>query len=128
MTQGIHWPPEKVHRLGVLMDAYEALLPPRQHEVMRLKLDEDLSLREIAESIGISRQACEDALKRCERALGSYERKLGLVERLDAYREKVEEALELIEDMEQDNWNEMKEQAMRLLGNAVGGGEPENGI
>ncbi len=128
MSQGTHWPPEKVHRLGVLMDAYEDLLPPRQHQVMRLKLDEDLSLSEISESLGISRQACEDALKRAEKALLALEKKLGLVFKTDAYRDRFRELLKLLSGMGEDNWKDARERAINLLEDAVSGGEPEYGV
>jgi predicted DNA-binding protein YlxM (UPF0122 family) len=128
VSQGTHWLPEKVHSLCVLMDAYEGLLPPRQHQVMRLKLHEDLSLSEIAESLGTSRQACEDALKRAEKALLAFEQMLGLVRKTDACRDRFEELLRLLSGMGEDNWKDAREQAIDILRDAVLGGEPEDGV
>ena len=47
-----------------LMDFYAPLLTEHRREVMRLYCEEDLSLAEIAEQLGITRQGVSDALKK----------------------------------------------------------------
>ena len=120
--------PENVHRLSVLRDLYEGLLPPRQGEVIAMRLDEDLSLAEMAERLGISRQGCEDALKRGEKALMEAERKLHLGVRL-AHEEKcMSEAASALERMAGDNWPECRDLALRWIRAMREGGETDNGI
>ena len=72
----IYESPERIHEIIMLRDIYESLLPPRQRQVAYLKFDEDLSLSEIAQRLGISKQGCDDAVRRCVKALLSYEDKL----------------------------------------------------
>ena len=56
---------------------------------MELYNEENLSLAEIAEEFGISRQGVHDALHKAQKALEEYERKLGLVERFSATSEAI---------------------------------------
>ncbi len=66
---------------GWLFDFYGPLLTPHRQQVLRLYLEEDLSLAEIAEQTGITRQGVHDALRNAQAQLAGYERKLGLLER-----------------------------------------------
>lgn len=66
---------------SLLYDFYGELLSKRQKQVMELYHEENYSLSEIAEEIGISRQGVYDALKNAERSLRGYEDKLNLVDR-----------------------------------------------
>lgn len=59
-------------------DFYGCLLTEHQCEMIRLYYDCDISLFEIAEQFGISRQAVRDSIKRAEQSLVLYEEKLGL--------------------------------------------------
>ena len=70
---------EKNVRLGWLLDRYGAFLTRRQQTLLNLHVNEDLSLAEIAEQEGISRQGVHDALKRGEEQLLAYEARLGLL-------------------------------------------------
>lgn len=63
-------------------DFYGCLLTEHQCEMIRLYYDCDISLFEIAEQFGISRQAVRDSIKRAEQALITYEEKLGLCEKI----------------------------------------------
>ena len=67
--------------LAMLLDFYGPLLTEKQGEMMRLRVEEDLSLSEIAESFGVSRQAVHDALRKAEKTLTDMEGKLRLVEK-----------------------------------------------
>lgn len=67
--------------LAMLLDCYGPLLTEKQGEMMRLRVEEDLSLSEIAESFGVSRQAVHDALRKAEKTLTDMEGKLRLVEK-----------------------------------------------
>lgn len=72
---------DEITRQSLLYDFYGALLTKRQKEVMELYHEENLSLAEIADDFGISRQGVYDALRKAEYSLESYEKKLGLVAR-----------------------------------------------
>ncbi|HHX09875.1 MAG TPA: DNA-binding protein [Firmicutes bacterium] len=108
----------------MLRDIYEGLLPPRQRQVAYLKFDEDLSLSEIAQRLGISRQGCDDAIRRCVRALLSYEDKLGFRKQLA----RIEHALELAESMNEANWRDMQKRILEVLRDAQAGGDTEYGV
>lgn len=62
-----------------LWDAYSKLLTPTQQEITNLYFNLDLTLSEIAEEKGISRQAVSDCLNACKKQLEEYEEKLHLV-------------------------------------------------
>lgn len=57
----------------MLKDFYGSLLTDKQQYVLELYYEHDLSLSEIAEEMGISRQAVHDIIKRAEGLLSDYE-------------------------------------------------------
>jgi len=67
--------------MSLLFDFYGEALTPKQRELFHLYYDEDLSLSEIAEGIGVSRQGVRDVIKRAENTLREMERRFGLVAR-----------------------------------------------
>ena len=73
-------------KFGPLCDVYGPLLTEKQRELVALYYDDDLTLSEIAENAGITRQAVRDALTRTEAALESYEERLGLLRKMQALR------------------------------------------
>ena len=75
-----------------LLDFYGPLLTERQAEMMRLRLEEDLTLGEIALAMGISRQAVHDALHKAEKTLTDMEEKLHLAQRYLLLQERVRQA------------------------------------
>lgn len=81
---------EKLERVAMLFDFYGNLLTEKQQVVLSLHYEHDLSLGEIAEEYGVSRQAVHDILKRSEKVLERYEEKLGLVRKFTAEREKLD--------------------------------------
>ena len=80
--------------LGVsqLLQIYGELLPEKQRLLCELYFDEDLSLSEISENEGITRQGARDAIKRAETQLKTYEAALGLLEKNSALRAAAEKA------------------------------------
>lgn len=73
---------EKNFRYSALLSIYGALLTDKQLSTMEYYYDDDLSLGEIAENTGISRQGVRDFIKRGEEMLDLYEEKIGLYEKL----------------------------------------------
>lgn len=71
----------------MLLDCYGDLLTEHQRSVMELYYCEDLSLAEIGEPMGITRQAVRSLIKRTESILENYEDKLGFAQRLSKMRE-----------------------------------------
>ena len=65
----------------LLYDYYGALLTRRQQECFELRYHQDLSLGEIGEELGISRQGVFDNLSRAEALLKNMEEKTGCVSR-----------------------------------------------
>ncbi len=92
---------EKIVRQGLLYDFYGELLTPHQKEVYEALVIDDMSLGEIAEEHGITRQAVFDLIRRCDRILLGYEEKLGLVKKFSRTRELTEEIRELAESCRQ---------------------------
>ncbi len=95
---------EKLAWMNLLYDFYGQLLTQRQQKFVELYYAHDLSLGEIAEQFGISRQAVHDVLKRAEHILTRYEEKLGLVAKFMEQRRRLGEALALLD--ENHNMNE----------------------
>lgn len=73
------WAVKDLRMMNLLLDFYGPLLTMRQQELMRAYFQEDLSLAEIAEADGVSRQAVHDLIKRAEAQLLEIEGKLEFV-------------------------------------------------
>ena len=73
---------EKNLTVGYLLDFYGELLPERKRSVLEMYYNEDYSLSEIADEIGISRQGVRNIIKKTECDLFFYEEKLGLAKKL----------------------------------------------
>lgn len=82
------------YRMTMLFDFYGELLTDRQKEFFDLYYNEDLSLAEIAENYGISRQGVRDVIVRAEAAMTDIEDRTGIIRRF--LRSK--EAIAAIED------------------------------
>ena len=65
----------------MLFDLYGELLTEHQRDIYSDLVNNDMSLSEIAESYGISRQGVHDVIKRCDKQLEDYEAKLHLLEK-----------------------------------------------
>ena len=92
---------EKAVYLSLLLDFYGELLTEKQREYADLY--ENLSLGEIAENDGISRQAVRDTLLRAETVLRSTEEKTGLLERHTRLLAQIEEAEKLLAQIGERN-------------------------
>ncbi len=68
----------------MLLDFYGDMLTSKQREFIDFYYNDDLSLAEIAENIGITRQGVRDAIKRAESQLTEMEEKLGFAARFEA--------------------------------------------
>ncbi len=64
--------------LGTLLACYGGLLTPKQRDALRLHCGEDLSLSEIADEMGVSRQNVPELITRSQAKLRRYEAALHL--------------------------------------------------
>lgn len=99
---------EKIVEQGLLYDFYGELLTEHQRRIYEDVVFNDMSLSEIAEEQGISRQGVHDLVRRCDRALLEYEKKLHLMEKFIRIKETVAE----IENMS-------SEEAVKLLARQI---------
>ncbi len=106
---------------SMLLDFYGELLTERQRSCYELHVNEDLSLSEIAEQCGISRQGVWDNIRRAEQTLREIEEKTGLVRRFTALRQglrQVESELAALEERmageQKDSVRRMREELKRL--------------
>ena len=83
--------------MSLLFDFYGETLTEKQRELFDLYYNEDLSLAEIAEHAGITRQGVRDSIKRAEHALREMEEKLGLVTRYGGTERCAEELMREVE-------------------------------
>lgn len=77
--------PDKRFRISALLDTYGMLLSEKQRYALEQYYNEDLSLSETAENIGITRQGVRDLLRHGAEQLETYESALGLYD----YRQRV---------------------------------------
>ena len=93
---------DKDLRISVLLDHYGAMLTDKQREVIDLYYNDDLSLAEIAEQEGITRQGVRDNIKRGEAQLLEMEQKLHAARRFERLAALVSEADETLAAIEKD--------------------------
>ena len=84
----------------MLFDSYGELLTEKQREYFDLHYNKDLSLAEIAQSEGVSRQSVWDIIRRAEETMRRFEEKTGLVARFAAERDILAAAREKLARLE----------------------------
>lgn len=89
----------------LLADFYGEMLTENQRKFIEYYYSDDLSLSEIAQNEGITRQGVRDAVKRAEGQLFDMEKKLGFAERTRRINEALEEIVESIEIINHFNMN-----------------------
>jgi hypothetical protein len=100
---------KKTIKITMLFDFYGSLLTGKQRQIINSYFYNDLSLSEIADNIGISRQGVYDHLHRSEENLEDYEAKLGLLKKYNRIRKNINELANMMtakgilaEDQNQD--------------------------
>ena len=106
---------------ALLYDFYGELLTSHQKEIYEQFVLEDLSLSEIAEDAGISRQGVHDLIKRCNKTLEGYEAKLHLVEKFLSIKEKVHRMNELLEkeDVRNSEEDQLIQEIRKISGEII---------
>ena len=77
----------------MLFDFFGDLLTGKQQEYYDLYHNEDLSLSEIAESAGISKQGVYDIITRAEKTLAEIEQKTGIIHKWCQTRSELEQCI-----------------------------------
>ena len=80
-------------KVAKLIDTYGKLLTDKQYEIMTSYYFDNLTLTEIADNQGISRQAVNDCLTQATKSLESFESKLNLVKKHDTLKLKLDHLL-----------------------------------
>ena len=90
---------DKLVQIALLFDFYGQLLTEKKIEIVDMYYNNDLSLGEISEQKGISRQGVYDTLKRAEKTLYQYEEKLGLVDRFLKQKQNMQKTIEMLDEL-----------------------------
>ena len=111
----------QAYRMALLYDFYGDMLTARQKEFYDLYYNEDLSLAEIAENYGITRQGVRDVIVRAEAILTELEDKTGIIKRFHKMQQQfleVEEAVNAIAQRNDQRWqdDEVEIQCNRIRG------------
>lgn len=108
---------EKIEQ-AYLYDFYGELLNEHQRRIYEAFVFNDLSLSEIADEEGISRQGVHDMIKRCTKSLEGYEAKLHLFEKFRKAKEKVEHIHCLTQEFHQSH-NEAIMEEIQSISNQI---------
>ncbi len=93
--------------VGLLLDYYGSLLTKTQYNLADLYYNQDLSLSEIAENTGITRQGVYDSIKRTEEALKKFEKKLNMKSNLYKINNIAVEILRIVDKLKKDESEEV---------------------
>ena len=99
----------QAYRMALLYDFYGDMLTERQKEFYDLYYNEDLSLAEIAENYGITRQGVRDVIVRAEAVLTELEDKTGIIRRFHKMQEQFDQisaAVDIIAQRNDDRWQD----------------------
>ena len=99
----------QAYRMALLYDFYGDMLTDRQKEFYDLYYNEDLSLAEIAENYGITRQGVRDVIVRAEAILTELEDKTGIIKRFHRMQEQfaqMETAVDAIAARNDERWQD----------------------
>jgi len=91
---------EKNVQMSLLFAFYRNMLTKRQIECVDLYYNEDLSLSEISEHLGITRQGVRDNIVRAERTMCDTEERLGLAAKFLTIKERLNVIDDIIRDIE----------------------------
>ncbi len=104
----------------MLLDFYGELLTEKQRQCFDLHINDDLSLSEIADQLGISRQGVWDNIHRAEAMMKDIEQKTGLIQRFEGTRRslmRIRQQAEEIETLTEGQAKAIACQIMREIDN-----------
>ena len=106
---------EKNMKLAYLFDFYQNLFDERTAKIMRAYYEDDLSLAEIAEGVGISRQGVRHLIKKSEEQILFLEEKLSLAKSNDRIENALSELLALGEQAQTSESYEARSIGKRIV-------------
>lgn len=89
--------------ISLLFDFYGEILTEKQQDVIDYYYNDDLSLAEISEHLGITRQGVRDSIKRAEATLIEMEEKLGLAKRFREIQHGLDKIISEAHAIEEDS-------------------------
>ncbi len=101
---------------ALLYDFYGGLLKGRQKEIYEASVLDDMTLSEISEEYGISRQAVSAMLNRCRKTLQGYEEELKLIRRFEDMKDMVSEIRSIAAKNASTGAEKIVELSDRILG------------
>lgn len=105
---------DKLYEQTMLFDFYGELLTEHQRRIYEDAVYNDMSLGEIAQEQGISRQGVHDLIKRCDKILQDYESRLHLMERFAGAKQTVGRIRQLATDTEGQTCPELTERLRQI--------------
>ena len=109
----------QTYRMTMLYDFYGELLTDRQKEFFDLYYNEDLSLGEIAENSGISRQGVRDVIVRAEATMQEFEDKTGLIRRFQQMQDSINVIVESAAELKTINYRQYEDPRIESLVAAI---------
>ena len=105
----------QAYRMAMLFDFYGDMLTDRQREFYDLYYNEDLSLAEIAENYGISRQGVRDVIVRAEATLTELEDKTGIIRRFHVMQDQLTAVQHDVEAIARRNVQKYQDEEIEVL-------------
>ena len=109
----------QTYRMTMLFDFYGDILTDRQRELFDLYYNEDLSLAEIAENCGISRQGVRDVIVRAEAAMNELEDKTGLLKRFMRMQDSVDAIVTAANEIKTINYRQYENPRLEELADTI---------
>ena len=109
----------QTYRMTMLFDFYGDILTDRQRELFDLYYNEDLSLAEIAENCGISRQGVRDVIVRAEAAMNELEDKTGLLKRFMRMQDSVDAIVAAANEIKTINYRQYENHRLEELADSI---------
>ena len=109
----------QAYRMAMLYDFYGDLLTDRQKEFYDLYYNEDLSLAEIAENYGITRQGVRDVIVRAEAYLTEIEDKTGLIRRFHTMQSQLREIADCVRQVTDLNDKRLGSDKLEVLASRI---------
>lgn len=106
---------DKNINIPILLDIYGQALSKIQFDSLDLYYNEDLSLSEIADNLGKTRQGVFDSIKRAEATLMNFEEELGLWKKFEQFKADLNNIKNMAEKVKKLNITEAKELAGSII-------------
>ena len=109
----------QTYRMTMLFDFYGDILPSGSGSCLTCTTTRDLSLAEIAENCGISRQGVRDVIVRAEAAMTELEDKTGLVKRFLQMQQHVDAVIAAANEIKTVNYRQYENPRLEELADAI---------